>query len=141
MSDDTENEYESVDWTAEDHFWRDWLQESPKLNLAILRDLLTKAITLSAGLSLGTAAFLDKSHAEPTCAGLAIVLFFVGLIICCVGVFPQSENVPPELNAMKKAKECAIWRMKSFLISAGAVISLGFFFVVLGWFLRLINQQ
>lgn len=137
MSND--DEYVVVDETDEDRFWRAWLQESPKLNLAILRDLLTKAITLTAGLSIGTAAFLDKARVEPVCSGLAIASFFVGLVVCCLGVFPQSERLPPELNAIKNAKERATWRMKTFLVCAGAVIALGFFFVALGWFLRLIN--
>lgn len=125
--------------TEDDKFWSTWIRESPKLNIAILRDLLSKAITLCVGLSGGSAMFLSKEVVHPAFSGLAIVLFFVATIFACIGIYPRTDTVRPETNAIRDSKKKAANRMKFWLLMMAVSASLGFGSIVVGFVVKLVG--
>lgn len=123
--------------TNSERFWFDWWRDSPKLNIAILRDLLGRSITLNVGLAGGSAAFLDTSYAHPSFRGLAVVCFLVGLIFACVGIAPRAESVGPFLEDIQKSKTDAFEKMRLWFILSGIAMGIGFGAILLGWFLKI----
>lgn len=137
MSEKTEDEYESVEWTDTDKFWFEWWRDAPKLNISLLRDLLGRTITLSASLAGGSAAFLDEKLLPPALRGLVVSFFLASLIAACWGIIPKTEVVEPCLEQIRESKERAIVRMRNAFIISVVAMSMAFGLILLGWIVNL----
>jgi hypothetical protein len=128
-------EVENRPLTSEEQFYLSWSRESPKLNLALTRDLLGRLVTLSSALAAGSLAFL-KDIVPPEFIVCTFGVFLLSLLFSLLGILPLRENVEDTANEIKKSKAEMLEKKLMWLWLSAVALFVGFWIVLLGMFVK-----
>jgi hypothetical protein len=123
---------------AEEEMYMAWGRDSVKLNLALVRDLLGRMLTLASALAGGSAALLKDAVATGFQIG-AFLAFLLALIFALFGILPMRENVENNPVAIKASKVNMLEWKHMWLWLSALSLGAGFVVIVVGMFVRAVR--
>jgi hypothetical protein len=122
--------------SAEENYYLDWVDDAPRLNQALLTDVLGKLLTLAVALAGGAAAFLRAELIAPGFHVTAAGLFLAAAAFALHGVYPREYRVAYAVEAIKDHKRALLRAKRRDLLMAAGCVGAGIFAAVLGLLLK-----
>ena len=127
------NPIQGKELLEEDIFYIEWNRETIKKNIEIAHGVLTQMLTLNTALLGGSVIFFSQGTMGKSYQFIAAALFFLGLAISFLGIFPHSSTISSiSPSEIKEHKNRALKRKCNYMKAAGAFTGAGFIVVSLG---------